>query len=794
MPLANDILEFVSRDGYKPEKPKSLAKKLGVTKKRQSEFDVALHDLVADGRLRFLDSGRVAAKVPEGYVLGVIKKTKSGAGFLIPHEPRPPQLDGDVYIDRRDMGDTQQGDEVVVRLISRRRSGGQRCGIIVDVVERATNVFVGTYFEENDAGWVKIDGNNFNDPIWVGDPGAKGAQEGDKVVIEMLRFPSHRQKGEAVLTEVLGPRGEVGVDTLTVIHEYGIPDEFPDEVLEDARIEAENWDESILDGREDLTGETIITIDPKDARDFDDAISLNQTEDGHWHLGVHIADVSHFVQPGTELDKEAQKRGTSVYLPTRVIPMLPEVISNGLASLQEQKVRYCKTAFIEFTAEGIPVDTRFASTAIKATRRFSYEEVMPLIKAGKKARGKVSANVHKLLCDMYTLAMTLRKRRFVQGALEMDMPEVKLTFDKQGRVNGAVDVEHDESHEIIEEFMLAANIAVATELSRRGLPFLRRVHGEPNAVKLTAFAQFVKSLGYTLNNPQSRRHIQDVLVQARETPESHAVNYALLRSLKQAEYSPFDVGHYALAEQDYCHFTSPIRRYPDLLVHRLLEGIIFKRRSHTGASEQELVRLGRHCSATERRAEKAERELTKIKLLTYLEERIGEELETVITGVDSYGFFCRGIQMPAEGLVHVSTLPGHDFWDYDRPTMTLTGRRTNQTFRLGDRVIVTVAHVDVDRRELDFHFERRGTGAPLRKNEPSSGKKGKETSSQRSQGRSKSTGGGTKTSVKAGRKTSTNHSGRKLGAGGKSTAKQAKKTAQPKTGKKPTSRKRGRRG
>lgn len=753
MSLRDELINYVSREGYKPEKPKAVAKKLGVTKKRQSEFDVALHDLVADGQLRFLDSGRVAASVPPGYVLGVIKKTSSGAGFLIPHEPRPPGLVGDVYIDRRDMGDVQQGDEVLARLISRRRSGGQRCGIIVDVVERATNVFVGTYTEENDAGWVQVDGKNFNDPIWVGDPGAKGAQAGDKVVIEMLRFPSHRQQGEAVLTKVLGPRGQVGIDTLTIIHEYGLPDEFPEEVLDDARIEAENFEEGHLDGRDDLTGETIVTIDPVDARDFDDAISLKRSEDGHWHLGVHIADVAHFVQPGTALDREAEKRGTSVYLPTKVIPMLPEVISNGLASLQEGHVRYVKSAFIEFTPAGVPVHTRFGSSAIKVTRRFAYEEVMPLIQAGKGARGKVSAAIHKLLCDMHTLAMILRKRRFVQGALEMDMPEIKLTFDKEGRVSGAVERAHDESHEIIEEFMLAANIAVATELSRRGLPFLRRVHGEPSPIKLKAFADFVKSLGYELKNVQSRQQIQGVLTRVKDAPESQAVNYALLRSMKQAEYSPFNVGHYALAELDYCHFTSPIRRYPDLLVHRLLEGIIHKRRSHTGVGEQELVRLGRHCSDTERRAERAERELVKIKLLTYLAERVGTELDAIITGVDSYGFFCRGIELPAEGLVHVSTLPGHDFWDYDQPTMTLTGRRSGLTFRLGDRVRITVAHVDVDRRELDFQFVSPTGGPPskgksqsraARSSQPSRKKRPSGSDASKSKATSKSTSGSTK--------------------------------------------------
>ncbi len=327
--LPRTILDFVSRQSYEPVKPKALAKKLGITKKRQAKFDHALDQLIADERVRLLDTGRVAAKTPAGLVVGVLKKTASGAGFLIPHEPRPKDLVGDVYIDRQDVGDAQSGDEVLVRLTRRRRSGGQRCGAIVDIVERATNTFVGTYLEDQGAGWVRIDGSNFNELIWVGDPGAKGAQEGDKVVIEMIRFPGHGQAGEAVLTTVLGPRGQVGVDTLTVIHEYGLPHEFPEAVLEEARVEAENFSDKVPEGRDDLTEETIVTIDPADARDFDDAISLTRSDDGHWHLGVHIADVSHFVQPGTVLDREAEKRGTSVYLPTLVIPMLPEVISNG---------------------------------------------------------------------------------------------------------------------------------------------------------------------------------------------------------------------------------------------------------------------------------------------------------------------------------------------------------------------------------------------------------------------------------------------------------------------------------
>jgi ribonuclease R len=658
------------------------------------------------------------ATSPAGLIAGVLRKRSSGIGFVVPHEPRPQGVTGDLYIAPADLGDAHNGDVVLARLLRRPGPQGRAAGVIVEVVERATNVFVGTYQEEDNQGYVDIDGTNFMEPVWVGDPGAKGAREGDKVVIEMIRFPTQHQIGEAVLTKVLGPRGEPGVDTLSVIHEFGLPDEFPEDVQEEARIEAENFSESNLQGREDLTGVLTVTIDPVDARDFDDAISLERSADGHWHLGVHIADVAHFVQPGTALDREAQQRGTSVYLPTKVIPMLPEVISNALASLQEKRVRFTKSVFIEYTPEGLPVHTRFANTAIKVDKRFAYEQVLPLIQKsearGQKSDGGVPAKVRKLLAEMYELAMMLRKRRLAQGSINLDLPEIKLDFDKDGRVSGAHEQLHDESHQIIEEFMLAANVAVATSLADRGIEFLRRTHGDPSESKMRAFAEFVDSLGFKLRNPQSRHELQKLLVQVAGKPEERAVHYALLRSFKAAEYSPFDVGHYALAVQNYCHFTSPIRRYPDLTLHRWIDAILTNNPTYRGPSGEELLRLARQCSATERRAADAERELTNLKLLAYLETRIDTEMDAVITGVDRYGFFCRGIELPAEGLVHVTTLSNGDYYDYDKASHTLTGRRSGEVFRLGDPVRVRVARVDVDRRQLDLrlvrHEKRRSGG------------------------------------------------------------------------------------
>ena len=713
--LKQQIVEFVQRPGYRAVKPKSLAKKLGVTKKRWLEFEAALTEAEQVGEIRFSDSGRVQAKTPPGTYVGIVHRISSGAAYIILHEPKPAKIQGDVFVDKHDLRDAQGGDEVMIKLLAKRRRSGQRCGFVVEVIERATNVFVGTYFEENASGWVQIDGTDFHEPIWVGDPGAKGAVEGDKVVVEMIRFPAPGQIGEAVLTKVLGARGTPGVDTQLIIHEYGIPDEMPEPILAEARIEAQNFDESFLEGRENLTKKTIVTIDPADARDFDDAISLEKINRGHWELGVHIADVSHFVQPGTALDREAELRGTSVYLPTKVIPMLPEVISNGLASLQEKRVRYTMSVFIEYTAEGIPVGTRFSRSAIKVTRRFAYEEVLPIIQSKSPGQHKhVPAKVRKLLCQMHELAMLLRKRRFNKGSLELDMPEIRLDLDVDGKVTGAHEHPHDESHQIIEEFMLAANIAVATELNDRQHNFLRRVHANPNESKVRALAEFAAILGYPIQNPRSRKDLQDLLHRVKGQPEERSLNYAFLRSLKQAEYSPIGMGHFALAEDHYCHFTSPIRRYPDLLVHRLMAAIVEQNDAYLGPGTDELIRFGRHCSTTERRAEKAERELTKIKLLSYLEERIGEQLEAVITGVDRIGLFCRGLELPAEGLVHISTMPGPDFYEFDRTAMALIGRRQGESYRLGDRVRVEVAHVDVDRRELNFKLIEKHSSAKRR--------------------------------------------------------------------------------
>ena len=730
MPKNNDlkdaILEFVRKPNYRPAKPRVIARRLHVPKDFVPDVKKAIKKLVAEGHLTYgADHMVLAADAPSRKatrVVGTFRRKEKGFGFVRPtRSAGGGKGDGevpDVYIPSRRTADAATGDVVAVRLIDRggkQKHAGPR-GEIVEVIQRATHQFVGTYFEQAGSALVQVDGTLFSRPIGVGDPGASGARSGDKVVVEMIRFPSHTGDGEGVIAEVLGPHGKPGVDTLSIIREFSLPEDFGEDTLEAARGEVEKFDESVLSGRLDATGETVITIDPADAKDFDDAISLERLDDGHWRLGVHIADVSHFVRSRTPLDREAHSRATSVYLPDRVIPMLPELISNGLASLQPGKVRYTKTVYIEFTGDGLRVDTEVHSAAIESKRRLNYEQVDEFLADPTPWRKRLGVKVFELLERMHSLAMILRKRRIQRGALELSMPDVKIELDKKGRVAGASVVQNTVSHQIIEEFMLSANEAVADLLVQRELPLLRRIHESPAPLKLKALTEFVNAMGIESPSLESRFELQKLLEKVSGQPEERAVNYALLRSMQRAVYSPIEEGHYALASDCYCHFTSPIRRYPDLVVHRVLDAMI-KRRTPSIDNDQLFV-LGEHCSRRAERAEAAERELIKLKLLGYFRDRVGEEMDAVVTGVESFGLFVQGIELPAEGLIHVDSL-GDDYYRFDRTTHTLSGFRSGNTFRLGDPVRVGVARVDLDRRELDFRLigrhERTGrpqTGRP----------------------------------------------------------------------------------
>ena len=727
-PLDDAVLRHVNDPNYRPTKPKVIAKKLGLADDDVARLKKTIKRLVKEGRLAYgpghlvcpvdaehpaSEAGRSPRKRDSSkHLVGTFRRASGGFGFVRPEgTPAQSGRDADIFIPANGAGDAANGDTVRIRLSNKKGRMGKPEGRVVDVVERATNRFVGVYFEQGGMGLVQVDGKVFANPIYVGDPGAKGAHPDDKVVMEMVRFPSHVRDGEGVIVQILGQRGQPGVDTLSIIHEFDLPGEFADDTLENAHRQAEKFDETIGRSRRDLTAETIITIDPATARDFDDAISLTKLDNGHWLLGVHIADVSHFVRPRSALDREARDRATSVYLPDRVIPMLPEVISNNLASLQPEHVRYAMTARIEFSAEGQRIATDVFKSAIKSCRRFAYEEVDQYLADRAQWKRKLKPEVHALLGRMHELAMMLRNRRMKRGSLELAMPELEIELNADGQVTGAHLEENTESHQIIEEFMLAANEAVAELLADKGLLFLRRVHGAPDPRKLKALNDFVSELGLKSESLESRFALQALLEKVKGDPRQHAVNYAVLRSMQRAVYSPEEEGHYALASDCYCHFTSPIRRYPDLTIHRLLDAV--NRGKPPEQHLRELWSLGDHCSEREQRATEAERELSKVKLLLYLQDKVGLELEGIVTGVESFGLFVLGTELPAEGFVHISAL-SDDYYRFDRAGHVLRGFRSGNTYRLGDPVRVVVAAVDVDRRALDFRLIAKA-GKPARK-------------------------------------------------------------------------------
>lgn len=694
------LLEHVSRPGYKPQTPKALGKRLHVPTSQKNAFRDAIRQLIREGSISYGKNHEIRSTHKPDLIKGTLKVTSGGIGFV---RPEGESREGDIFIPAFAVGDAMSGDTVAVELDKGRSRLGPR-GIISQVLERSTTQFVGTYTEKAQQGYVIVDAGLIAEPVHVGDPGAKGAKPGDKVVLELIRYPNMDRGGEGVITEVLGPANSATVETLSVIRAFNIPEHFSPEALEEARKVAAEFDETNLAGRRDFTRDLILTIDPMDARDFDDAISIRfDASRKHWYVNVHIADVSHFVQPGTQLDREARERATSVYLPQKVIPMLPEIISNHLASLQEGQVRFVQSVLMEFDAQGEPIHADFVRGAIKVSKRFHYEQVSEFYQKHdqKEPVDDIHPDLQQMLLLMRQFTLMRRKRRYQQGVLELSMPEVELDYTDDGKVDGAHLSVNDISHQVIEECMLSANEAVATKLDEMNVPFLRRIHPAPEPVKLEDFLTFVKALGYEVNRhtPTDRFQLQRLLKASSKRPDQFAVHYALLRSLKQAVYSPKDEGHYALASKDYCHYTSPIRRYPDLTVHRLITR--WQLTGKVKSDEHELANLGEHCSEMERRADKAEQELIKIRLLDYLSDKIGSVWKAIITGVENFGFFCTPTQLPVDGLVRIAAL-ADDYYHYDETTHSLIGTRSKKRFRLGDTVWVEVARVDVYRRRLDF--------------------------------------------------------------------------------------------
>ncbi|WP_182868932.1 ribonuclease R family protein [Rhodopirellula sp. JC639] len=701
--LADRVMRLVVSAEYRPSKPKQIAAILNLGPDDYRELRRTIKQLVLEGRLIYASNHLVistgAIGGPLDRIRGVFRMAAGGQfGFVRPGDSGDGAVSEDLFIPPGQTGGAFEGDLVEIKVRPSRRGGSE--GSVCRIIERSRRQFTGTFDMVNRRPAVYLDGTPHDAPVFIGDIQGLPIEKDDKVFVEVVTFPGENGKGgEAVLLERLGSTNNPGIDTLTIMRQFGLPDEFPEAVIDEARQRADEFDEDHPPAdRLDLTGHLTLTIDPYDARDFDDAISLVREDEGRWRLWVHIADVGYFIHPGGQLDQEAHRRATSVYLPDRVIPMVPEIISNHLASLQPEKVRLAKSVEIEMTDDGTVIHTEVHNSVIRSDMRLHYQLVDQFLENPDKYREKWGDAICDMLRDMHALAMTIRKRRFKRGAISMEMPEVKLQLDRSGKVKGAYRTENTESHQLIEEFMLAANQAVATWLDDARLNFLHRIHPPPERRKLRQLSHFVRDLRLGIDSVESRFEIQHVLDRVAGTPLEDAVNFAVLKSMNKAVYGPQTDGHYALDMQHYCHFTSPIRRYPDLTVHRLIDRLRGGEKT-PDESVGALLQLGHHCSDMERNAAQAERELTELKLLHYLKKHIGDTMTAVISRVFADGFLARCIKLPVDGYVSVDQLPS-DQYRFERRGQMLVGFKAHHRYRLGDQLTVKISRVDLIQREL----------------------------------------------------------------------------------------------
>src|SRR5438132_2610850 len=651
--LRSEILRLIREPKYRPLDKIEIADTLGYGAARQNEVRRALRDLEQKGEIARIRKNRYVLPDSADLVTGTLSVHEAGYAFLTNEKPGQ----SDLFIAAENTGTAMHGDRVVARIIrgaefSRARTPRAE-GRVIRILPRANETIVGTLQQTRNFFYVVPDDPRLVHNIYVQPSSINGRQPrlSDKVVVRLEAWESRHVNPEGKIIELLGPRTAPGVDILSIVRKYHLPVEFPRAVLEEASAIPETVTADAIDGREDLRSQFILTIDPDDARDFDDAIHVEELPGGSWRLGVHIADVSAYVPPGSALDREARSRGNSVYLPDRVIPMLPERLSNGVCSLNPHVDRLTHSVFLQFDKMGRARSTRFARTVIRSAKRLTYKEAYRLLK--NPARDELGERLHAA----WKLAALLRRKRFEHGALDLDMPEVKVIVDKSGKAVRFERVENDESHQLIEEFMLAANEVVARELKNRGIPTIYRVHENPDPERLAEFREFVLTHGISVGDLTHRREVQRLLDVIRGTAEEHPLKIGLLKSLKRARYAISPLGHYGLAKANYTHFTSPIRPYADLAAHRALADRNASKKKLT--TVEWLSSTAEHISITERNAADAEQDAVKMKKLEFFEAQVRahrpQVFDAVVIDVRKYG---RLVALPAlllSALVQVST-------------------------------------------------------------------------------------------------------------------------------------------
>ncbi|MBQ2744563.1 MAG: ribonuclease R [Lachnospiraceae bacterium] len=700
------VMEVISGELYVPMKVKELAILLNVPKDRRDELHYVVNLLEDEGKLVVTKRGKVM--LPEGnsadganqsdYIDGLFESNQRGFGFV--------RVEGeeDIFIPESFVHGAMHTDKVRVKITDCAKGGQRREGEIIKILERGTNEIVGIYRKSKSFGFVIPDNMRFTKDIYVPEERSKGAVTGHKVVVKITDFGGKGKKPEGIVTEIIGHINDPGTDILSVVKSFGIPMEYPKDVLRQVENMPDEVPESDKAGRLDLRSWQMVTIDGEDAKDLDDAVSLTK-KDGIYTLGVHIADVSNYVTEGSPLDEEALKRGTSVYLVDRVIPMLPHKLSNGLCSLNAGVDRLALSCIMDIDEKGKVVGHRIAETVINVDRRMSYTAVKKILADKDEETIAEYEELVPMFQMMEQLAQILRERREQRGSIDFDFPESKIYLDEKGMPIDIKPYERNVATRIIEDFMLIANETVAEDYFWQELPFVYRTHDNPDPEKMIKLGMFISNFGYGIKASGSQIHpkeIQKLLGRIEGTPEETLISRLTLRSMKQAKYATVSTGHFGLAANYYCHFTSPIRRYPDLQIHRIIKENLRgklngKRIDHY---ENILPGVAEEASRLERRAEEAERDTDKMKKVQYMSKHIGEEFEGVISGVTQYGMY---VELPntVEGMVHISNMRD-DYYRYDEEHYELVGERTGKRYKLGQTVMICVEDTDKLARTIDF--------------------------------------------------------------------------------------------
>jgi ribonuclease R len=701
----NRLLTYMKEESYKPLTVQELEEVLGIDGSDGfRDFVKSLVHMEERGLVVRTRANRYGLPEKMNLVRGKISGHAKGFAFLIPEE----QGVDDVFIPPHETNGALNGDIALVKVTKEDQSGTRREGTVVRILERGQTDIVGTFIDKKSFGFVETDDKKFSVDIFIPKEKTAGAIEGHKVVVHITRWPEGRQAAEGEVIEIIGHKNDPGVDIMSIIYKHGLPQEFPEDALKQANDVPEQIDEKDLKGRRDLREEVIVTIDGADAKDLDDAVTVTKLNNGNYKLGVHIADVTHYVTENSPIDLEGNERGTSVYLVDRVIPMIPHRLSNGICSLNPKVDRLTLSCEMEINAAGEVVSHEIFDSVIRTTERMTYSDVNSILEDKDEELRKKYEPLVPLFEQMEELAAILRQKRTDRGAIDFDFKEAKVIVDEDGHPVDVIIRERSVGEKLIEEFMLAANETVAEHFHWMDVPFIYRIHEDPKEEKLQRFFEFLTNFGLNVKGTANSVHpraLQGIIEGVKGTPEETVISTVMLRSMQQAKYNPNSLGHFGLATEFYTHFTSPIRRYPDLIVHRLIRTYLIEGdiSQQTQAKwDARLPEIADHTSSMERRAVEAERDTDELKKAEYMLDKIGEEYDGVISSVTNFGMFV-ALENTIEGLVHVSFMTD-DYYRYDERHFAMIGERTGNVFRIGDEITVRVRDVNKEEQSVDFEI------------------------------------------------------------------------------------------